>query len=200
MNGENAMRQGMMRLICGLRILTGRRAVRAARREEGGTLVEMALVLSILFAMIFGIVEFSYALYAYNYVADAAREGARWAIVRGNTCYLNTPALDHCGTAISPGATNADIQAHVVSLAYPGIDTTDYMTVSTTWITASAPSADTNGNPISTTFTACGTTSACKAPGNQVQVNVTYSFHISVPFSNPMTLPLQSTSTMVISQ
>jgi Flp pilus assembly protein TadG len=33
--------------------------------------------------VLFGIMEFSFAVYACNFVADAARDGARWASVRG---------------------------------------------------------------------------------------------------------------------
>jgi len=33
--------------------------------------------------MIFGIVEVSIGLYTYHYLSDAARDGSRWAMVRG---------------------------------------------------------------------------------------------------------------------
>ena len=54
------------------------------RRQRGSTLVESALCLMAFMLVLFGIMEFSFAVYAYNFVADAARDGARWASVRGS--------------------------------------------------------------------------------------------------------------------
>jgi Flp pilus assembly protein TadG len=55
------------------------------RREEGaGALVEFALVLPILLLVVFGIIEFGFAWYVRQGIANAAREGARWSIVRGS--------------------------------------------------------------------------------------------------------------------
>ena len=53
------------------------------RSQRGSTLVESALCLSAFLLIMFGVMEFSMAVYAYNSVADAARDGARWASVRG---------------------------------------------------------------------------------------------------------------------
>jgi Flp pilus assembly protein TadG len=65
-------------------------------REEGATLVEMALCSSVLLSMVFGIIGLSMAFYAYDFVSNAAREGARWAIVRGSQSCSNTPNLTNC--------------------------------------------------------------------------------------------------------
>ena len=80
--------------------------------ETGGAIVEMAVSSSVLFAMFFGIFEFAFASYSYNYVSDAAREGARWAIVRGSTSCANTPNLTNCG------ASYTDIANHVKAVSY----------------------------------------------------------------------------------
>jgi len=145
--------------------------------DEGANVVEMAVASSILFAMLFGIIELSLALYTYNYVSDAAREGTRYAIVRGSSCN----ALTNCS------ATAAQIQTYVQNLGYPGVRAAN-TTASTTWF---SPSAST---PV--TWTSCGT--PCNAPGNAVQVTVTYSFGLSIPFVPKQTLSLHSTSRMVI--
>jgi Flp pilus assembly protein TadG len=145
--------------------------------DEGANVVEMAVASSILFAMLFGIIQLSLALYTYNYVSDAAREGTRYAIVRGSSC----SALTNCS------ATAAQIQTYVQNLGYPGVRAAN-TTASTTWF---SPSAST---PV--TWTACGT--PCNAPGNAVQVTVTYSFGLSIPFVPKETLSLHSTSMMVI--
>ncbi len=75
--------------------------------ERGTTLVETTVVMAVLLAVMFGIIDFGRALYTYSFVADAAREGARWAIVRGSKC----TQLDHCN------ATSAEVQTYVQSLS-----------------------------------------------------------------------------------
>ena len=58
-----------------------------AERERGSTLVEFALVtVLVLVPLIFGIIDFARAAYAYHYVSYSAREAARWASVRGAQC------------------------------------------------------------------------------------------------------------------
>lgn len=72
-------------------------------------MVESAIVMAVLLAIMFGIIDFGRALYTYSFVANAAREGARWAIVRGANC----AELDHCPA--QQGST--DIQPYVQSLS-----------------------------------------------------------------------------------
>ena len=56
----------------------------AARREAGQELVEFALILPLLLLLFLGIIEFGRAILAYNTIANAAREGARYGIVDPN--------------------------------------------------------------------------------------------------------------------
>jgi Flp pilus assembly protein TadG len=51
------------------------------RRERGQGLVEFSLVFPVFILLLFGILDLGRAIYAYNTIADAAREGARVAIV-----------------------------------------------------------------------------------------------------------------------
>ena len=54
--------------------------------ESGASMVEFAIVAGLVFfPMVFGIVEFGRAVWARNMVTAAAREGVRFAIVRGST-------------------------------------------------------------------------------------------------------------------
>jgi Flp pilus assembly protein TadG len=56
-----------------------------AHDNKGQELVEYALTLPILLLLILGIVEFGVAIFAYNTIANAAREGARvGAVLPGN--------------------------------------------------------------------------------------------------------------------
>lgn len=54
---------------------------RAQRTSRGQGLVEFALVLPVLLLIFMGILDFGRAIFAYNSLANAAREGARVAIV-----------------------------------------------------------------------------------------------------------------------
>lgn len=70
------------------------------RRVRGQSLVEFALVFPILMLILFGILDFGRAIYTYNTIGNAARDGVRVAVVNQN------PA----GTGCTPGAaaTGAD--------------------------------------------------------------------------------------------
>ena len=63
------------------------KAFRRSRRrssERGQALVEFALVGIIFFMFLFGLMEGTRAVWQYNTVAHAAREGTRYAIVHGS--------------------------------------------------------------------------------------------------------------------
>lgn len=49
-------------------------------RERGDGLVEFALILPVLMLVLMGILDLGRAVYAYNVVANSAREGARYGI------------------------------------------------------------------------------------------------------------------------
>jgi Flp pilus assembly protein TadG len=145
---------------------------------QGSTLVEFAFVLPVLFAMLFGIIDFGRALYTYHFVADAAREATRWASVRGSTC---NPGLDSCP------ANQATVRGYVVSIAPPGIDTSpSKLLVDADWV--APPNA----------LVICAPTP--KSPGCDVQVTVTYNFSFILPFLPSGTHRMTSTAEMVISQ
>jgi Flp pilus assembly pilin Flp len=49
--------------------------------ETGATLVEYAIGASVVIMAIFGVLEFGRALWAHNALSDAARQGARYAVL-----------------------------------------------------------------------------------------------------------------------
>jgi len=56
--------------------------VRASRRdkvgrEDGAAAVEFAIVATLFFMLVFGIIDFGFAFHSWNNAANAAREGAR---------------------------------------------------------------------------------------------------------------------------
>jgi Flp pilus assembly protein TadG len=164
-------------------------AVIAAKRgfpgEAGSSLVEMALALNVVLILTFGIFQMSLAFYTQHCISDLAREGSRYAIVRGSTSCSNTPTLTNCN------ASSAQIQTYVKSIRFPGVDSGQPMTVFPTWLAASATTP--------TTWSNC-TVAPCNTPGSLASVQVTYAFPLSIPFWRSTVLNLQSTSQMVIAQ
>jgi len=49
--------------------------------ERGGTLVEFSIAATVFLMVLFGVVEFGRALWTHNALTDAARKGARYAVV-----------------------------------------------------------------------------------------------------------------------
>ena len=144
--------------------------------EDGAAVIEAALSAILLFTIFFGIMEASLALYDYHFIADAAREGSRYAIVRGSAC---TSFVSACPAAAS------DVQTYVKGLGFPGINSADIV-VTTSW---------------PTTGTACTPSlSPCNNPGTQVKVKVQYNVPLAIPFLASQSLSMSSTSEMVISQ
>lgn len=147
------------------------------RREDGNTMVEMALSALLLLCFIFGVMEICLALYTYHNISEAAREATRYAIVRGNSCTSWSSACP---------AADTDIEAYVKGLGYPGIDPSK-LTVTPTW--SAYPNA----------FSCPAAPSPCNSTGNLVTVKVHYDFPLSLPFISLTTIPMSSTSAMVIS-
>jgi Flp pilus assembly protein TadG len=149
---------------------------RSGMDERGTSTIEFALGATLLFMVVFGIIAMALALYTYNVVSESAREGARYAIVRGTDCHF----------ASACPATAANIQTYVQNLGFPAI-TPANLTAATVW--SAYPAGGT-----------CTPSASCKNPGNQVQVTVSYPFPVVIPFVPHRTLTMSSTAAMVISQ
>lgn len=170
-------------------VLLGGLRVALVLGEQGGSLVEMALSCLVLIPILFGIIQLSIGLYCYHFAADAAREATRWAIVRGSTCN-GIFGAGYCAptSANSSGALNSDIAQYVRTLGYPYSTS---VTTLTKWCT--------KGASIPATWTTCSTTQN-NAPGNLVQVTVSYSYPLAIPFIKKNTINLSSVSSMTIVQ
>jgi Flp pilus assembly protein TadG len=152
----------------------------ARASERGTTLLESAVMISVLLLMMFGVVGFGTALYTYHFVSNTAREATRWASVRGSSCPQNLPAL----SGGCPAA-DSDVNTYVQNLSTGiGLDPTK-VTTTTTWV---APPNN---------LAACA--SQHNSPGCVVKVQVQYSFQFLFPLL-PSGFTMQSTSQMVISQ
>lgn len=80
------------------------------KRENGQSLVELALILPIIVLLLFGTVEFGRVFYSYITVTSAVREGAREAAV-GKTDVEIEARIREAATL-----SNADTQLQVISI------------------------------------------------------------------------------------
>jgi Flp pilus assembly protein TadG len=149
--------------------------------EYATELVEFAIASSILFTLIFGIIEFCMAMYAGNFVAFAAQQGARYAMVLGdswtNPC-VSAGSYD-CQLTVAPnnyGGATGVVTNYILGLPHPGLNN----------LTAS-------NITVALTTTASGGACTVFTRGCRVKVTVSYTFRMNLPFYSP-SFPLTSTS------
>lgn len=58
---------------------------RSRRVRRGVSLMELAVILPIVLLLLMGTIDFAQVMYAYGTVSEAARAGARYAMVHGST-------------------------------------------------------------------------------------------------------------------
>src|ERR671918_2617172 len=83
--------------------LRGRR-----KPSRGQTLVEFALIIPLFVLLLFGILDFGRAVLAYNSISNAAREGARTAIVNQRVSDIQGRAVDQA-TGVQLASTDVRI-------------------------------------------------------------------------------------------
>jgi Flp pilus assembly protein TadG len=86
---------------------------RRGSSEDGQALVELAISLSIVMSLVFLLIELCLLFYSYSLISESAREGSRYAMVRGASCV--TSAQTACT------ASAAAINAYVAGLGYPNL-------------------------------------------------------------------------------
>jgi len=170
--------------------------------------LEFAFVLTILLTLIFAVMDFSQAMYAYHFVSNAAREATRYASVRGSSftsaCSSSIPPIPfNCEAA----ASGADIAAYVQTLAPPGMLISGNATYSCTGGTLALHKlnvcATWPGTAPSGAAGICPTTPAGgQNPGCLVKVEVQYTYGFSLPFVSKRmgSFTFTSTSETVIQQ
>jgi Flp pilus assembly protein TadG len=153
---------------------------RSTRGEEGAVLVETAMSIIILLTFLFGVMEGAFAIYSYHFISEAAREGTRYAIVRGSTSGGYCPSYSSLGCQ----AKDTDIISYVKGLGFPGINPGN-MTVAPAW-------------SVYPNSKSCPATGPCNSPGNLITITVTYNFPLTVPFIPAHTYAMSSQAAMII--
>ncbi len=143
---------------------------RGDHRARGQSLVEFALILPIIILLIAGFVEIGRAVFAYNTIANAARQGARVAAVNQ---LANVTDCDESRPIEDPYEPHWSIRGCVIAAANVLGVTTSNVTV-------------TYAAPPSTTLTCSPTLHV----GCIASITVTYNFTVATPFVNKLIGPI----------
>lgn len=185
-------------------------------RSRGQALVEFALVAPFFFLLLFSIIEFGRAVYYIQILNNAAREGARYAIVHGEKAIITGPSgpspsdtASWPAVSTSPDPTGANIAAAARNFAFGIIDTnsSDFQ-VTIQWRDfqpALPPACLAAARCRTITLTTGGTVLSSSGDigdngrDNSVNVQVTYTFRPLIAAVVPLpTFTLTGGSTLVI--
>lgn len=112
------------------------RLSRFARNERGTAMVEMAIVLPLIILFFLGMIDFGRAIFLYNNLTNAAREGARFG-------------ASQVGSSLpSASAIQDTTRARIVSFSGAAVDPTATITASPTPSTITVSIANYSFDPI----------------------------------------------------
>ena len=86
--------------------------------ERGSYIIEFGLSFALFFGIILGILDVSRGIYAYSFLAGAAKEGSRYAMIHGSSS----------GSKASSSDVQGVVQKYLIGMVDPGS-----ATVTTTW-------------------------------------------------------------------
>lgn len=105
----------------------------SVRRRRGSVLVESAVIYPVVFLLLLGLMVGGMGVFYYQQMAWLAREGARYASVRGAQYGRDQAAAKTGKTSI----TDADLQTYLRDMAV--ISDSENITVTTNWNTSREP-------------------------------------------------------------
>lgn len=169
--------------------------VRHSRRgsQRGATLFEAAMMMMIFLTLIFAICAFGHALYVYHALNTAAKEGARWASVNGQTCNNDGSCT------YTNGAQTSDIQTYVQNSLPASINQSTANVTASFVAPTGSPAVCTAAVP-SVANPAVTVGPYNNYPGCTVQVTIVYPYTFIFPalFQSNSTIQMSTTSEMVI--
>jgi Flp pilus assembly protein TadG len=105
------------------------RLARGCRNERGAAAVELALVMPILILLLFGIIEFARVWNVRQTMTDAAREGARVAVVNVGLVKPATALQDSVIKIVTNAASAAGMDLAMLTVSHTGIGSGDFASV-----------------------------------------------------------------------
>jgi Flp pilus assembly protein TadG len=126
--------------------------------EDGQSLVEFALVILFIFVLFVSAIQLIMFMHTYNTLADAAKEGVRYAIVHGtqNSNCSGPSTSTFCTTSDTSGTNVKNTVLNFASVSIQNVTSGD---VTVTWF----------ANPPATT--------TCSDPGCMVRVTVAHTYN-----------------------
>jgi len=177
---------------------------RPSRGERGASLVEYAFILIIFLTVLFGITGFGHAVFVYHFANEAAKEGTRYAAVRGALCSNdNSCVASNSATGIVGPTTMADVTAYVKSLAPQSIETSK-ITVTVCGVSDTTSTVSDSGGICTASPTICSAAVSGAGPwakgypGCTVKVQVQYAYDFMFPLIKTGPVNMSSSSEMVI--
>lgn len=150
------------------------------KRNDGATLVEFAFVAVLLVIVLLGIVEMSRMILVYTTMANAAKAGARYAMVHGGD---RTGAGATGVDAASSATSYAEVQTVTQNWAASGLLTSSNVTVTVSYPKYVSGAGGYAGN----------------YPGDPVDVTVSYTYNPLIGyFGSLLNTTLSSTSEAII--
>jgi Flp pilus assembly protein TadG len=160
---------------------------RRRSRAEGQSLVEFSLVLTPLFLILLGIIQFGFIFNSYITIANATREGAREGSIY---IYLNSQSK-----AANDAARNADILGTIQGSMNLLSPTTPHFTTSGTW--SQSGDVFTNGDLTITYAVPAAVTASDPRTGETVTVRVRYHQDLMIPLISAL-LPKDGSGRMIL--
>ena len=146
--------------------------------ESGQSMVEFMLIITVVFLLFVSMLQTMILMHSYNTLADAAKEGVRYAIVHGtglSQAYCSGPG----NSAVTPALTCTDstgtnVKTAVTNFAGLSLQSVPASEVTVCYDPNSTNSPPTCTNGANTNNTAFG--AACSAPGCLVRVTVSHAY------------------------
>jgi len=160
---------------------------RARRRTRGQALVEFSMVAPIFLLILFGIIDFGRYVYYVQILNNAAREGARYAIVHGSRSLAPTGPPAPGTVTTDPNGTT--VVSTVKGYATGVIGDSSVLTVVPTWW-----HYDSQPDPRAALNSGDGD----NGRESLVQVIVTYQFHSVIPVVPIPPIQVNGSATLVI--
>ncbi|MGI8734321.1 MAG: TadE/TadG family type IV pilus assembly protein [Pyrinomonadaceae bacterium] len=156
--------------------------------ERGTTIAEFAVVAGVFFMIIFGIMEFGRLLYTHNALTDAARRGARYAVI--NEAEVDTTATspkDLNSTCVKNvviyGETHIGPRPGCAPIGPPLINGLETALIETEFTGADLDGVPSTPNPYGTNL------------GTATVTIRNFTFNLSIPLlARPLTMPIYTTT------
>jgi Flp pilus assembly protein TadG len=142
--------------------------------SRGQTLVEFALIVPIFVLLLVGLADLGRAVYAFNTISNASREGVRVGIVDQDCASIKNEAVRQ---SVSLGVTSADVDVYLWD---PTAAKTGNFT-SANQATHRRECSDPLGTTVGTTECPQSNTSATVPVGCVVEVDITYHYTAATP-------------------